>query len=220
MPPVKVVYYSDVLCIWAYAAQARLEALRRQFGDRVAVENRFCSIFGDTAAKIGGGWADRGGYAGFNRHVRQVAQRFPHIDVHPDLWLSARPVSSAGVHLLLKAVELAHDGAGPAEAAAWSLRQAFFRDGRDIADWRVQCEIVETLGADRGRVEAAIHSGAAFARLAADFDDSARLRVEGSPTFILNEGRQRLYGNVGYRVLEANVEELLRVPAADQASWC
>ena len=59
-----------------------------------------------------------------------------------------------------------------------------------------------------------------FARLAADYQDADKMRIEGSPTFVLNEGRQKLYGNVGFRVIEANIQELLRAPAGDQASWC
>ena len=43
--------------------------------------------------------------------------------------------------------------------------------------------------------------------------------VKGSPSLILNEGRQIIYGNVGYRVIEANVQELLNQPE-NQASWC
>ena len=35
----------------------------------------------------------------------------------------------------------------------------------------------------------------------------------------LNEGRQLLAGNVGYRVIEANIRELLDTPG-DQQSWC
>jgi hypothetical protein len=35
----------------------------------------------------------------------------------------------------------------------------------------------------------------------------------------MNDGRQKLFGNVGYRLLEANVQELLRTPAGE-ASWC
>ena len=46
------------------------------------------------------------------------------------------------------------------------------------------------------------------------------MRIEGSPTFELNEGRQKLFGNVGFRVIEANVREVLRDPNQDQASWC
>jgi CubicO group peptidase (beta-lactamase class C family) len=43
--------------------------------------------------------------------------------------------------------------------------------------------------------------------------------VRGSPTWVLNEGRQVIYGNVGYRVLNANVEELINRPI-EEASWC
>jgi hypothetical protein len=46
------------------------------------------------------------------------------------------------------------------------------------------------------------------------------MRIEGSPSYVLNEGRQRLYGNIGFRVMEANVQELLRAPGIDDASWC
>ena len=44
-------------------------------------------------------------------------------------------------------------------------------------------------------------------------------RIDGSPTYLLNQGRQKLYGNVGYKIIEANVEEVLRRPA-EAASWC
>jgi hypothetical protein len=46
------------------------------------------------------------------------------------------------------------------------------------------------------------------------------MRIEGSPSFVLNDGRQKLYGDVGFRIIEANIQELLRAPARDQASWC
>ena len=44
-------------------------------------------------------------------------------------------------------------------------------------------------------------------------------KLEGSPTYLLDNGRQKLYGNVGYRVLEANVQELIERPEGI-ASWC
>ena len=46
------------------------------------------------------------------------------------------------------------------------------------------------------------------------------MRLQGSPSFVLNDGRQKLYGNVGFRILEANIQELLRPPTPTQASWC
>ncbi len=33
------------------------------------------------------------------------------------------------------------------------------------------------------------------------------------------QGRQKLYGNLGYRIIEANVQEILSRPE-HQASWC
>jgi len=102
----------------------------------------------------------------------------------------------------------------------WSFRCAFFRDCRDISRWDVQCEIAEELGVNVNAIEECIHGGAAFARLAGDYQDADKMRIEGSPSFVLNEGRQKLYGNVGFHVMEANIQELLLTPRTDEASWC
>ena len=75
-------------------------------------------------------------------------------------------------------------------------------------------------GVDLARIEPLIHSGRAFAALASDYESASTMNIQGSPSFVLNEGRQKLYGNVGYRILEANIQELLRTQPADQASWC
>ena len=40
-----------------------------------------------------------------------------------------------------------------------------------------------------------------------------------SPSLVLNEGRQHLNGNVGYRLIEANVHELLCNPD-EEMNWC
>jgi len=55
--------------------------------------------------------------------------------------------------------------------------------------------------------------------LSKDFDLIKEHTVTVSPTLIFNEGRQRLNGNVGYRVIEANIRELLHNPTEEQ-SWC
>ena len=228
MSVAEITYFSDVLCIWAYASQARIDAVKDTFGDAIRIEHRFCSVFADTQGKVASAWKDKGGYAGFNSHLRQVAERFPHIEVHPEIWLKTRPLTSASAHLFMKAVQhWDRASAGPSSHAQslfdrvmWAFRCAFFRDNRDIARWDVQCEIAEALGVDIGAIEDSIHSGSAFARLAADYQDADKMRIEGSPSFVLDEGRQKLYGNVGFRLLEANIQELLRAPRSDEASWC
>ena len=51
MSAVEVTYFSDVLCVWAYVAQARVDAVKDKFGDTVRINHQFCSVFGDTARK-------------------------------------------------------------------------------------------------------------------------------------------------------------------------
>jgi predicted DsbA family dithiol-disulfide isomerase len=229
MSVVEVTYFSDVLCIWAYASQVRLDAIKEKFGDAVRIKHYFCSVFGDTARKITTTWNDKGEYDGFNAHLLQVATRFPHIEVHPEIWLNARPATSASAHLFMKAVQQwDHESrmARPRSTGSifdqvlWAFRCAFFRDCRDIARWDVQCEIAEAFGVDIVAIEQYIHSGSAFARLAADYQDAEKMRIEGSPSFVLNEGRQKLYGNIGFHLIESNIQELIRAPRADEASWC
>ncbi len=76
-------YYTDVLCVWAYISQARVDEVATRFSDEVSIDYRFCSVFGDTAHKIGTGWAARGGYAGFANHLREAVSEFDHIKLHP-----------------------------------------------------------------------------------------------------------------------------------------
>ena len=72
---------------------------------------------------------------------------------------------------------------------------------------------------DVAAIEGALQSGAAHAALSTDLKQAQEFGVRASPTLTFNEGRQTLTGNVGYRVMEANVRELINEPA-DQHSWC
>ncbi len=229
MNVIEVRYFSDVLCIWAYASQARLDAVRSTFADAVRIKHQFCSVFGDTTRKITSTWNDKGGYDAFNAHLRQIAARFPHIQVHPEVWLKVRPATSASAHLFMKAIQLwEHElriaptpsAVSIFDQALWAFRCAFFQDCRDIARWNVQCEVASAVGVDLVAIERLIHNGRAFASLSADYQDADTLRIEGSPSFVLNEDRQKLYGNIGFRLIESNIQELLRTPREDEASWC
>jgi predicted DsbA family dithiol-disulfide isomerase len=75
------------------------------------------------------------------------------------------------------------------------------------------------MGIERTNLKQAIDDGRAIAALSADMRSAADQGVKGSPTWVLNEGRQVLYGNIGYRILSANIEELLKHPG-NEASWC
>jgi predicted DsbA family dithiol-disulfide isomerase len=225
MEPVRIFYFSDVLCIWAYIAQIRLDELKTTFQNQIAIAPHFVSVFGNACEKLETGWRDRGGLQGYSNHIQEVAKRFDHITLHPDVWTKVTPASSTSCHLFLQAIQLL-EAKGLIERdqqvfqkATWAFREAFFTRLANISDRRVQFGIAEDLGLPIAAIQAQIDSGEAYAQLSKDFDLVKEHSVMVSPTLIFNEGRQRLNGNVGYRVIEANIRELLHNPPGEQ-SWC
>ena len=221
-------YYTDILCVWAYFAQIKVDELKREFGARIRLNCHFITLFGNNEVRIGQGYED-GGYAGYSRHVRELGAHFPHVDIHPDIWTRNIPASSMPVHLTLKAVQLlagqgrlpetSSQGRDVFEELTWRLRLAFFRDLRNIARQDVLHDHLRALDISVEAVEEQIRNGNAYAALALDADAHRNRMIEGSPTWIMNEGRQRLYGNVGYRAIAANVQELLERDI-DLPDWC
>lgn len=216
--PLTIDYYTDILCVWAWIAQRRVEELHQHWGERVVIRPRYVDVFGDVDGRIGRQWGERGGYAGYAAHVLEAAQPFEDAPVNPDVWHRVRPVTSLNAHLVLKAVTRLQ---GDAQAArlALRLRRAFFVEGEDIGRLPRVRELALEAGTAASALDAEIASGRAQAALMADYQQAHQEQIQGSPSWVLNQGRQKLYGNVGYRVLHANVEELIRRPP-QEASWC
>ncbi len=231
MKPIQINHFSDILCVWAYVGQRRLDTFIADYDDKVEIHQHFCSVFPDVWTKVETNWAGRGGFAGYGAHVQEVVAKFDNMEVHPDVWTKVRPRSSASPHLFVKAVEIIAEAGGetarntgytqrlPMKAAA-ALRRAFFEQARDISSWDVQRQVATEIGVGFADVQATIESGEAIARLAGDYETAQKKGIEGSPTYLLNEGRQKLYGNVSTRVIEANVKELLLDETGDRASRC
>jgi predicted DsbA family dithiol-disulfide isomerase len=227
MEPIRIFYFSDVLCVWAYIAQIRLDELKATFPTQISIEHHFTPVFGDARRKLEQRWHDRGGLAGYSQHVREVAAKFKHISIHPEIWTQATPTSSTSCHLFLRAVKLLEakgavvgkNGTSSLDSLTWAFRTAFFTELADISDRKIQLQIAKDLGLPVNKIKAEIDSGAAYAELSQDFELTKEYNVTVSPTLIFNDGRQRLNGNVGYRVIEANIRELLSNPPNEQ-SWC
>jgi predicted DsbA family dithiol-disulfide isomerase len=225
MQPIQILYFSDVLCIWAYIAQIRLDELKTTFEDKVLIDRHFVSIFGNAHQKLELRWRDRGGLHGYSDHVRESAKKFNHISIHPDIWTQATPASSTSAHLFLHAIHILENKGlidrsdRMFEKATALFRTEFFTNLANISDRRVQFGIAEKLGLPTAAIQAQIDSGDAYAQLSKDFELVKEHTVTVSPTLIFNEGRQRLNGNVGYRVIEANIRELINNPPGEQ-SWC
>jgi predicted DsbA family dithiol-disulfide isomerase len=225
MKPIHIFYFSDVLCIWAYIAQIRLDELKATFQDKVVIEPHFVSVFGNAREKLENRWRDKGGLKGYSDHIHEVVKKFDHITVHPDIWTRVVPPSSTSCHLFLHAIRslemkgIFEPSETVFEKATWAFREAFFTQMANVSDRKVQYAIAEQLGLPISAIQEQIDSGEAYTQLSKDFDLVKEHTVSISPTLIFNEGRQRLNGNVGYRVIEANIRELLHNPPGEQ-SWC
>jgi len=64
MEPIRIIYFSDILCVWAYIAQIRLDELKTTFQDKVSIEYHFVPIFGAAREKLEKRWRDQGGLPG------------------------------------------------------------------------------------------------------------------------------------------------------------
>ncbi|HIE56310.1 MAG TPA: disulfide bond formation protein DsbA, partial [Chromatiaceae bacterium] len=190
--PVVIDYYTDMLCVWAYFGQVKVDELKREFGERIVVNYKFIPLFGCCESRIGQGWED-GGFQGYSRHLLELAKNFPHVQVHRQIWMEQVPASSLPIHLVLKAVQLMEKtgelpgGRTSFETLMWNLRLGFFRDGQNIADKRVLHAHLEALQIPVEAMEAHIADGTAFAEMALDIEEQKNRMVEGSPTFLMNE---------------------------------
>ena len=215
--PLVIEYYTDVLCIWAWIAQRRIEEVVAENGSKVKFQHRYLDLFGDTRTRICQQWESKGLYQGFCDHVCDAAAPFSSAPVNPDCWSQVRPHTSCNAHLAIKAVELA-EGSQAAINFALILRKAFFIDALDIGDLKVVLKLADQQY-DTDAVTESINDGTAIAALMRDYQRANLQGIKGSPSYVIDNGRQTLYGNIGYRVLYANISELLRHPT-DEASWC
>jgi len=229
---VTILYFTDILCVWAYLAQVRIDQLISKFGSSLVLQERFVSVFGSVEPKMEQNWGSKGGVSAYGKHVQEIASKFGHIEIHPDIWIKNTPTTSGSCHIFLKAIQIlesrnelplscksVNSGKSVFEIVAWELRLAFFKYLIDISSYKAQMEIAERLELPLQKIQQVIESGDAFSALDSDFQLKEKYRVIGSPSLVLNEGRQIIYGNVGYRVIEANIQELLNQPE-NQASWC
>lgn len=210
---VDVTYWSDPLCIWAYLAQDKLDALVNAFGSRVRIKHRVVPVFGSVPWRFAeGNWKDAGPEGRRAATVR-VARRFGHEEVTGDGWVTDAPASSWTVGAAVEACAILEEvGAvpeGSAGAYGQALRHAFFVDAKNTARRTVQSEVAAAQGLCWADLETVLNDGRADAKLWEAHLERERLGIQGSPTWVFDGGRGVLYGNVSEGVLRATLDELV-----------
>lgn len=216
--PLVIDYYSDVLCVWAWIAVRKNEELLQEWGDKVILKQHYINLFGDTEQRMKKQWGEKGEYEGFARHVLKSAAPYDNAPVNSEIWKNVRPATSANAHLILKAVEIEYSEMLSATLSEL-IQRRFFKDNYDIGNQEILLDLAKEISLEPDKLKSSIESGKAPAALMQDYQKSVELGINGSPSWIMNNGRQILFGNVGYRVLSANVREILNHPK-HEASWC
>lgn len=216
--PLIIDYYTDILCVWAWIAQRRIDELNLQLGDKIEIRYHYIDVFGDVDKKMETQWKQQDSYVGFAKHIQESAAKFEDAPINSKVWTEVRPATSANAHLILKAVERSYDQQKSSDAALM-LRNSFFNDAQNIADLDVLLHLVVNLGLDRNLIKNSLRDGTAMAALMGDYQMAKQQKIEGSPSYVMDGGRQILYGNVGFRVILTNITELLTHPE-NEASWC
>ena len=220
-------YYSDVLCIWAYSAKIKIDEIKKQFGDQVKINYRYTPLFVDMHAMLEKNWAEKGGLPAYNQMMHKLGGMFPYVEIHPDIGLKNLPYSSACCHHFIKAVDILEQRGEIQsqdkdntllEQIDWRIRLGYFRDAEDVSQLSIMLSYAEQLDIPRDKLETVLNSGEAMAALASCTTDDKQKTIDGSPSFVLNEGRQKLYGNIGYHIIEANIKALLEKPD-NKPSW-
>lgn len=212
MVRLKFSYWSDPLCIWALVAQQKLDRVLRQLGERLHVDYRIVPVFGSIPWRFSAGpWA-KDGVEGRVVATRTIAEQGGRTDVSGECWRKAMPSSSWAPAAAIKAVFALEEGHGAEVGPVYQrvLRERFFVAEKNIALRSVQLEVAEQLGLSRGPIEQRLDDGSALAALWEDHVEKERLRLQGSPTYVFDNGRAMLYGNFDYGILHSTVEELAR----------
>jgi predicted DsbA family dithiol-disulfide isomerase len=210
---VRADFYTDPMCIWALVAEPKIDALEEEYGDRLEVQHRVLPLFGSIDRRFadGGVWA-KAGVPGRIASTAKVAAQGGFPTVTGRCWEHAPP-SSWSPSLVVTATRQLEDeravGVGATRSVLRGLRHAFFLDDRNICRRDVQRDVVDALGLPTDSVFALLDDGRAMARLSEAVDQREALRLDGSPTWLFDGGRSKLFGNVDMRVLRATVQALL-----------
>lgn len=192
--------------------------MQDEWGTQVELRRHYINLFGDTASRMAKQWSERGGYEGFGRHVQDSAAPYDNAPVNSEIWKAVRPKTSLNAHLVLKATEIAYTPERSADLMLL-IQKSFFVDNFDVGLMDNVLLLAEQSGLDKVALRTLIDEGEAGASLMADYQKAAELNIKGSPSWVMNNGRQELFGNVGYRILRANIKEVLSKPG-HEASWC
>jgi predicted DsbA family dithiol-disulfide isomerase len=177
--------YSDVVCPWCYIGKRRFEAALERFDGRDEVQVVFKPFQLDPRAPtqptpVADAYARKfGGPHEAARIIEQMTATAAAegLDFHLDV---AQRANTFDAHRLL-AFALGH---GRQDAMKERLLQAYFVEGKDVADHDQLADLAADVGLDRAEVAAFLRSDEGTEALRQELRDSLERGISAVPTFV------------------------------------
>lgn len=183
--PARIAMYADLHCPYSYVTAYRLRKLRDEYRGRVVVEHKSLALE----------YVNRRPTPKAILDIEAPLLMLEEPDIPYQPWdgpLSEWPVTMWPAFEAVKCAEL--QGPELADELDWAIRAAFFADSRCISMRDVLFELAEGVGLDMARFAEDFDGGVTKRRVLEEARDGwERLKVEGSPTFVLPSGEQRSY---------------------------
>ena len=177
--------YSDVHCPYAYLTAYRLRKLRSEYQDTITIEYKSLALEyvnkRPTPKQI------------LDNETPILMLEEPDIPYEPwHLSLTEWPVTMWPAFEAIKCAE--RQGAELAAELDWAIRTAFFAESRCISMRHVLFDLAERVGLDMNRFASDFDHGVTKHLVLQNAQNGwEKLKVEGSPTFVLPSGKQVSY---------------------------
>lgn len=183
--PIHIAMYSDVHCPYAYISAYRLRKLRQEYQGKIVIEHKSLALE----------------YVNKRPTPKIILETETPVLLldEPELPYSPwhRPVSEWPVTMwpAFEAIKCAERQSWElADDLDWAIRRAFFVEAQCISMRHVLFELAEKVGLDMQRFADDFNRGITKYQVLQEAKDGwERLKVEGSPTFVLPSGKQLSY---------------------------
>ena len=212
--PIPLAMYADLACPYAYVTAYRLRKLREEYRGTIVIEHKSLAL--EYVNK------EPTPKAVLELELPVLIREEPDIPYQP--W--QRPESEWPVTMwpAFEAVKCAErQSLELADDLDWAIREAFFAENRCISLRHVLLELAQQVGLDMERFAGDFDRGVTKYQVLQEAQDGwERLRVAGSPTFVLPSGKQ--ISNLGLPeiMIDANSPDrvLSVTPASCQGQTC
>lgn len=188
MAAVLVEIWSDVVCPWCYIGKRKFETALADFAGRADVEVVYRAYQLDPTAPPGDARPVPEVYAKKFGGPERAAEMIARVtSIAAEVGLDFRMDRALRANTL-DAHRLLWSTAGTPHQAALKERllQAYFHDGRDVADVETLCELAAEVGLDPDEVRALLGSEAGVAEVREELALAASFGITAVPTYVID----------------------------------